>query len=142
MFAINYYSTILFVYQKTLIGIFHTSFLTFRWTFDKKCFTIYKVQCNEGYDTGKVIYVLLFLAYFVTISDIFLTYWFHDILSFKNIYFKIDQRLARHFVYYVPFNPPPFLCIWIISPLSHPIRKHGWDFSQLWIPYTLNLVLV
>ena len=25
------------------------------WTFDKKCYTVYKVQCSDGYDTGKVI---------------------------------------------------------------------------------------
>ena len=24
------------------------------WTFDKKCYTVYKVQCSDGYDTGKV----------------------------------------------------------------------------------------
>ena len=24
------------------------------WTFDKKCFNVYKVQCTEGYDEGKV----------------------------------------------------------------------------------------
>jgi hypothetical protein len=29
-------------------------FLFSRWTFDKKCFTVYKVECSEGYDTGKV----------------------------------------------------------------------------------------
>lgn len=23
------------------------------WTFDKKCYTVYKVQCSDGYDTGK-----------------------------------------------------------------------------------------
>jgi hypothetical protein len=24
------------------------------WTFDKKCYTVYKVKCTDGYDTGKV----------------------------------------------------------------------------------------
>ena len=51
-------------------------------------------------------------------------------------YFKIDQHLARYFVYYVECLslPFPFLCSQIITPLiqlSQPIRKRGWNFQFL-----------
>ena len=35
----------------------------FRWTYENKCFTVYKVQCSEGYDTGKVILRILLEPY-------------------------------------------------------------------------------
>ena len=59
----------------------------------------------------------------------------------KKRYYKIDQHLARHFKYNgtclsMLSNITPFLIQW-----SPPIRKQGYDFSQLWNPYTLILFL-
>ena len=41
----------------------------------------------------------------------------------KKIYFKIDQHLARHFMYYGMYLsiPPPFLCSQIITSFPNPI---------------------
>ena len=40
------------------------------------------------------------------------------ICNLEKRYSKIDQRLARHFVYYVECrsSPPPFLCSQLITP--------------------------
>ena len=62
-----------------------------------------------------------------------------DFTSDKR-YFKIDQHLAQHFIYYVS----PFLCsqklpLFVIQ-WSPPIRKMGWNFSQLWNTYSCSSV--
>ena len=41
-----------------------------------------------------------------------------DVVVVDKRYFKIDQHLARHFVYNVNClsSPPPFLCSQVITP--------------------------
>ena len=57
-------------------------------------------------------------------------------------YFKMDQHLARHFVYYggCLSNPPPFLCSQIMIPFLNSMistnHEKGKIFSQLWNPLT------
>ena len=61
--------------------------------------------------------------------------------------YRIDQHLARHFKYKGEClkNPPPLLGGQIIPPFliqwSPPTRIQGCNFSQLWNPYSLILIL-
>jgi hypothetical protein len=41
-----------------------------KWTFDKKCFTVYKVKCQQGYDTGKAGVVMDFWLRLKTLSNV------------------------------------------------------------------------
>ena len=58
-------------------------------------------------------------------------------ICFVKRYSKIDQQLARYFVYFVEclLNPPPFLCSQIIIPfissmISTNHEKGGIQFEQ------------
>ena len=62
-------------------------------------------------------------------------YWVHIINKTCS---KIDQHLARHFLYFSVCHscPNTFLCSQILISFKNSIistnQKHGWNFSQLW----------
>ena len=70
-----------------------------------------------------------------------------NVIDLNKRYSKIDQHLAQHFKYNGAClsSPTPFLCSQKIIPFliqwSPSIRKWVCNFSQLWNPYTLILVL-